>query len=213
MTRSLAAVVTVAALAAPAQASAASLNVVPEKRCYSAGESVNLIGAAFTPTTNPAAPMSVNISRDGTLLGALVTDANGAFNGVLTLAQPTGRKTKTYRAVDATDQTLTASDQITVSAVRVGLRPSNGAPGRVMSITARGFTTGRTLWAHVIKGKSRRHIELGRLKGACGGLETRRRLLPRNASLGVHTIQFDTFRRYKRSRPVRDRSTITVTGG
>jgi hypothetical protein len=44
-------------------------------------------------------------------------------------------------------------------------------------------------------------------------LKTRRRLLPRNASLGVHTIQFDTFRRYDPDRPVRDRSSIAVSRG
>jgi hypothetical protein len=29
----------------------------------------------------------------------------------------------------------------------------------------------------------------------------------------VHTIQFDTFRRYSANRPVRDRYTVTVSGG
>jgi hypothetical protein len=100
-----------------------------------------------------------------------------------------------------------------VSAVRVGLKPNNGAPGRVMSITARGFTTGDTLWAHVIHKKSRRHLKIGELKGACGGLETRRRLLPRNAALGAHRVQFDTFRGYRRNRPVQDSSTIAVSRG
>jgi hypothetical protein len=207
MTRSLAVAAGLVALAAPAGASAASLDVTPEKRCYSHGESVNLIGSGFTPGA------SASITRDGSLLGSLPADATGAFNGILTLAQNSGRRTKTYTATDGTNPSLTASDQITVSAVRVGLAPGNGAPGRVMSIDARGFTTGKTLWAHVIKGRSKRHLRLGRLKGACGNLETRRRLLRRSASVGVHTIQFDTFRRYRADRPVRDRASISVTRG
>jgi hypothetical protein len=109
---------------------------------------------------------------------------------------------------------MTASVQILVSSVRVGLKPANGPPGRIMSITARGFTTGPTLWAHVVRGKTRRNVKLGAVKGACGGLKTHKRLLPRNAPVGVYTLQFDTFRRYdgrEKNRPVRDRYTITVT--
>jgi hypothetical protein len=207
MTRSLAVAAGVLALAAPAGARAATLEVSPAKRCYSHGESVNLLGSGFTPSTN------ASITRDGSQLGALPTDGVGAFNGILTLAQTTGTRTKTYTATDGANPALTASAQITVSAVRVGLRPANGPPGRVMRINARGFTTGSTLWAHVVKGKRKRHIRLGRVRGACGRLKTRRRLLRRNAALGVHLIQFDTFRRYSPSRDVRDRVSISVTRG
>jgi hypothetical protein len=207
MTRSLAVAAGVIALAAPATASAASLGVTPQKRCYSSGESVNLLGTGFSPLG------SASVMRDGTALGALQTDANGAFNGILTLAQTTGKQTKTYTARDDAVSTLTASAQITVSAVRVDLSPSDGAPGRRMSIKASGFTTGKTLWAHVTKGKSKRTLKIGSLSGACGRLKTRRRLLPRNAALGLHTIQFDTFRRYDPKQRVRYRYTVDVRRG
>jgi hypothetical protein len=207
MTRSLAVAASLVALAAPATASAASLTVSPQKRCYSAGESVNLLGSGFS------ALGTASVTRDGTMLGALSTDANGAFNGILTLAQSSGKRTKTYTATDDMVSTLTASAQITVSAVRVDLSPANGAPGRRMSINARGFTTGKTLWAHVTKGRSKRTLKVGTLSGACGALKTRKRLLPQNAPLGVHTIQFDTFKRYNPKQPVRYRYTITVTRG
>jgi hypothetical protein len=205
MTRSLAVAAGLVALVVPATASAASLEVVPKKRCYSSGESVNLLGTAFSPLA------SASITRDGSPLGSLQTDANGAFNGILTVAQNSGKKTKTYTATDQAVSTLTASAQITVSAVRVDLSPANGAPGRRMSVKASGFTTGKTLWAHVTKGKSKRTVKIGRLSGACGGLKTRKRLLPQNAAFGLHTIQFDTFRKYNRKQPVRYRYTIDVT--
>ena len=207
MTRSLAVAAGLVALAAPASASAASLTVVPQKRCYSSGESVNLIGTGFSPLG------SASVSRDGSLLSALTTDANGAFNGILTVGQTSGKRTKTYTAVDDAASTITASTQITVSAVRVDLSPANGAPGRRMSIKASGFATGKTLWAHITKGKSRRTIKIGSLSGACGRLKTRMRLLPRNAAVGVHTVQFDTFRRYDRRQPVSYRYAIDVTRG
>jgi hypothetical protein len=207
MTRSLAVAAGLVVLAAPATASAATLSVTPEKRCYSSGERVNLLGAGFSPLG------TASVTRDGSPLGALMTDANGAFTGLLTVAQTSGRRTKTYTASDDAVSTLTASKQITVSAVRVDLSPANGAPGRRMSIKASGFTTGKTLWAHVTKGRSKRTLKVGRLSGACGGLKTRRRLLPRNAALGLHTIQFDTFRRYDPKQAVRYRYTIDVTRG
>ena len=207
MTRSLAVAASLVVLAAPATASAASLTVSPEKRCYSSGETVTLNGADFTPNGG------VTITRDGTLLGSLTVFPNGAFAGGLTLAQNSGKRTKTYTATDDANPTLTASAQITVSSVRVSLAPSSGPPGRLLSIRAHGFTTGKTLWAHVIRGTSKRNLKIGALSGACGRIKTSRRLLPRNAPVGVHTIQFDTFRRYKRKRPVRDRYTITVTRG
>ena len=207
MTRSLAVLAGAAALALPSAASAAELTVSPQKRCYSSGESVNLLGTGFTPLG------SATVTRDGSLLGTLNTDGSGAFNGVLTLAQNSGRRTKTYTATDDTDSTLTASRQITVSSVRVGLAPASGAPGRILRVTAHGFTTGKTLWAHITRGRTTRHVKIGRLKGACGNLRTRRRLLPRDAAVGVHTIQFDTFRRLNRNQRVRDRYTITVTRG
>jgi hypothetical protein len=207
MTRSLAVVAGVVALVAPPAASAASLSVSPQKACYSSGEKVHLLGAGFSPET------FAKVTRDGKRLGRLKADGNGAFDGWLTVAQISGRRAKTYTATDGADSTLTASAQITVSSVGVRLTPANGAAGRVMTLDAHGFTTGKTLWAHVIHGKSRRDIELGRLTGSCGNLKTRRRLLRRRAAVGVHTIQFDTFRRYRRGRAVQDRYTIAVSGG
>ena len=205
MTRSLAVAAGVAALAFPSAASAASLTVSPQKRCYSNNEAVNLLGTGFS------ALGAANVTRGSTVLGQLSTDANGAFNGVLTLAQSSGRQTKTYTATDEADSSLTASVQILVSSVRVGLKPANGAPGRIMSINAHGFTTGKTLWAHVRRGRSKRNMKIGRLRGVCGNLKTRRRLLPRDAAVGVHTVQFDTFQRYDPDRPVRDNYSVTVT--
>jgi hypothetical protein len=207
VTRSLAVVAATVALAAPSAASAASLTVSPQKRCYSSGESINLLGSGFSPLS------TAMISRGDKVVGPLPTDANGAFNGLLTLAQNRGKRTKTYTATDEVTSTLTASAQITVSSVRVTLSPANGAPGRLMTIDAHGFSTGPTLWAHVRRGKSRRTLKIGALKGACGELKTRRRLLPRDAALGVHTIQFDTFKRYNPKQPVRYRYTIAVSRG
>jgi hypothetical protein len=207
MTRSLAVAVGALALAVPSTASAASLTVSPVKPCYSSGETVDLNGLDFSPFG------TASVTRDGSPLGTLTSNGAGAFTGHLTVAQTTGKRTKTYTASDDQVPGLTASTQITVSAVRVDLSPSDGAPGRRMSIKASGFTTGETLWAHVTKGRAKRTLKIGRLSGACGGLNTRKRLLPRDAALGLHTIQFDTFRKYDRKQDVRYRYTVDVRRG
>ena len=209
MARSLAVAAGLAAIAFPSAASAASLTVSPQKRCYSSGEAVSLTGAGFVPSNDTS--KHVQLDRGRTSVGRLSTDPFGAFVGTLTLGLDSGRETRTYTATDLLDPSITASTQLTVSAVRVGLEPANGSPGRRLTVKARGFTTGPTLWAHVIRGKSRRNVKVGQLEGACGNLTIRRRLLPRDAAFGVHKLQFDTFQSYDPDRPVADRYTITVS--
>ena len=209
MTRSLAVAAGLAVLAFPSAASAASLTVSPQKRCYSSGESVRLAGTGFVPSSDGS--KHVQLNRGSTPVDRLSTDPFGAFLGILTLGLDSGRETRTYTATDLLDRSITASVQMTVSAVRVDLTPANGSPGRRLAINARGFTTGSTLWAHVIRGKSKRNVKLGELEGACGKLKTRKRLLPADAAFGVHRLQFDTYRRYNPDRAVADRYTITVS--
>lgn len=187
-------------------ASAADLRVEPAKACYGSGEKVNLLGGGFTPSV----PGGVSVTRDGAALGQLSTDVGGSVNGRLTLGQRRGQRTSVYTATDSTNPTLTASTQITVSEVRVKVRPKDGPPGRRLTIGAAGFTTGKRLWAHIRKGRFRRNIRIGTLKKPCRKLKLRRSLLPRGASYGVYTVQFDTFRRYKARRAVSVGFTLTV---
>ena len=182
------------ALAAPAAASAAELTVEPQKSCYGSGEVVRVTGVGFTPGAE------VLITREGESLGAPVADATGAFSGNLTLGQERGKRTSTYVATDTVNTALTASTQLTVSAVNVTMGPPNGPPSRLLTIKASGFTLGKTLWAHVRKGQFKRNVKIGSLKRACHVLRAQKRLLPRGAETGVYKIQFDTFKKYKAKR-------------
>jgi hypothetical protein len=196
------------ALAAPAAASAAELSVSPAKRCYGTGEQVSLTGIGFSPSAEIA------ITRDGQPLGpnsSAFTDASGVFSGTLTLGQERGKRTSTYLATDTVNPALTASMQLTVSAVNVRVRPKNGPPSRLMTINATGFTLGKTLWAHVVKGRSKRHLKIGRLRKACHVIEAKRRLLRQGAAVGVYTVQFDTFKRYKAERTQQVEFTLAVS--
>ena len=207
MTRPLAVAVAVAALAAPSAAHAASLTTNPAKSCYRSGETLHFIGNDFSQSNQ------VNLTRDGVLVSQFPADPAGRFDVSLRFILDQRSEQRTYTATDSTNPGLSASVPVIVSAVRVDLSPSNGPASRRFRIHARGFTTGRTLWAHVIHKNSKRHIKIGRLKGACHNLSVRRRLLPRTARLGKHRIQFDTFRRYSADRPVKKAYSIRVVRG
>jgi hypothetical protein len=207
MPRPLAVALTLVALALPSAAHAASLATNPAKPCYRSGETVNFVGSGFTPSS------TANLTRDGTFISPIPTDGTGQFDASLRLQQDEGAQTRTYTATDASNTTLSASAAVTVSAVAVRLSPTTGSVSRRFRIRARGFTTGETLWAHIVHRRSRRHVKVGALTGACHNLRARRRLLSQSARLGRHRIQFDTFRRYKRDRPVKASYTIRVVRG
>lgn len=195
----------VAALAGPGTASAAELEVEPTRPCYGSGHRVELVGTGFS------AGATVTVTREGEQLGRVQANDTGAFRTGLRLGQPRGRRISTYTATDTTDPMLTASDQITVSETDVRLRPKTGAPGRRVQISAVGFTAGgQRLWAHVTRGDRTRNFSIGRLKGACKRLTKSRRLLPRDARVGVYSVQFDAFRKYVPRRSQSITYTITV---
>jgi hypothetical protein len=207
MTRPLAVAAALATLAAPSAAQAASLATKPAKPCYRSGENVNFVGSGFTPSS------SANLTRDGTFISPIPTDGSGQFDASLRLQQDRGTQIRTYTATDASNTGLSASVPVTVSAVAVRLSPATGSVSRRFRIRARGFTTGRTLWAHVVHRRSHRRLKIGRLKGPCHNLRARRRLLPPHARFGRHRIQFDTFRRYDPDRQVKTTYTIRVVRG
>ena len=207
MTRPLAVAVAIATMATPSVAHAASLTTKPAKSCYRSGETVHFIGADFTPSN------LVNLSRDNIFVASIPADGAGRFDASLRLLQDQPKQERTYTATDSTNPGLSASVPVTVSPVGVNLSPGTGPVSRRFRIRARGFTTGRTLWAHVIHKRSKRHLRIGRLKGACHELRARRRLLGRNAGFGRHRIQFDTFRRYRANRAVKTPYTIRVVRG
>ena len=197
----------VVVLAAPAAASAATLAFEPAKPCYREFESVDVLGTGFTPGG------TVNVARDGTQIGTLPVDAAGNATGGLNglPSKDAGQQTFTYTATDSANPALTATLPVLVSAVKVGIKPRNGAPSRRLTISARGFTTGRTLWAHVVRGRGfKRHIRVGRLRGDCHKLTSRRRLLQPGTAVGRYTVQFDSFRRYKAGRQVSVDFAVTV---
>ena len=72
MTRPLAVAVTLATLAAPSAAHAASLTTDPAKPCYRSAETVNFVGSGFTPSS------TANLTRDGVFVSPIPTDGTSA---------------------------------------------------------------------------------------------------------------------------------------
>ena len=189
----------VLALAVPAAASAAAtLAVSPQKRCYGTGETVTFNGTGFSPGG------IVDFTRDGRPISStedIKAGPQGEVKADLEVANARGSETRTYAAIDRDDPALNASVSVRISELNVDIEPSGGQPSRPRTITAVGFTTGRTLYAHIIHRGRVRNVRIGRLRGACRRLEAKQRLFGRDVPSGRHIVRFDTSRRYRRSAP------------
>lgn len=178
------------ALTVPAAAQAAP-SLTADRSCYGPGEPIQLTGAGFT-ASGPVA-----LSADGQQLGVGTASPAGGF--VYTEPAPVvdgKQRTRTYTATDQTNIALTASAPVLVSALNVNVTPKQGNPGRKRRIKARGFTRGKTLWAHIKRGKKKRNVKIGKLKGACGVLSVKKRLFASDAPTGLYEVRFDTKRKY-----------------
>lgn len=176
-------------LAVPVVASAATLSV--DKRCYAPNDAVKFSGGGYTPNGQVA------FSVGGQQLG--VTTANTVGEVAVTLDAPSiNGKTRTdvFTATDQTNLALTASVKVPLTSLDVKVTPKQGNPGKARRIKARGFTTGKTLYAHVKLGSKRRNVKIGKLKGACKTLNVKKKLFASDAPTGLYNVQFDTKRKY-----------------
>jgi len=180
---------TVAALAVPAAAPAATLSV--NKSCYGPEEQVKFSGGGYT------ASGPVSLSVGGQQLG--VTNANPVGEISVDIPAPTikgKQRTDVFTATDQTNLALVATAPVKLTSLNVKVTPKNGDPSKSKRIVARGFTGGKTLWAHVRRGKNKRNVKVGKLKGACKTLDVKRKIFLPNAVPGVYNVQFDSKRKY-----------------
>jgi hypothetical protein len=191
-------------------AAQANLSVDEVAPCYREQSTVHLVGGGFTQNGQ------VVFTRDGTPIGSpIVASAAGElFPQLILPGLVSGQKRLTYVATDQTNPALSAQVSLLVSATDVGLRPEGGAPHRLLTINARGFFGGSTLYAHVVRtgrhaGKAR-NLRIGRIRGSCKQVEARRRLFSKGTPPGKYRVQFDTFRRYKSKREIETEFIVTV---
>ena len=193
------------ALATAAPAQAATLTLTGSKDCYRAGDTLTLNGAGFTASDQ------AGITLEGNDLGTVPTDAAGNFSAPLRVGLLKGVRMRTLIATDAVNPANVAQAQFLGSALTVTVRPQNGAAGRKLRINAAGFTTGKRLYAHIVRKRYRRNVFVGKLKGPCRTLKTRKQIMPGSTPTGAYTVQFDTKRRYAKKTRVWVRFSVTVT--
>lgn len=192
-----------AALGVPAAADAATL--APNKPCYGGGDVVILGGSGYAPN----APIALAAGGQA-LQGTVTTNATGIFAAALAapfLTTATER-VDTFTAADNVGNVGTTG--VRRSIVRVGIRPANASPFRTRRFSARGFTSGTTLYRHIVRGKRVSNSRQGRLKGPCHTLSYKRSLFRRGARLGFYRVQFDTSRRYSSKTPQQARFRVRV---
>jgi hypothetical protein len=194
----------VLSLAAPAVARGASVSVLPQKPCYRSGEQLLFSGTGYS------ASAGVRVTSNGSQVGSLPTNPQGGFSGVLTVGLHSGEQVKTYAATDRNNPALTASLPLRVSALDVDVSPHSGRPGRRLRLTARGFTSSNALYAHVVRGRFRRTVRVGDLKGPCHTKKARKRVFSRGTRAGSYIVQFDGKRRYRKKTKVKVRFRVFV---
>lgn len=205
MRRAAGVVAGVLLLALPAaSAQAATLTLAPAKPCYRTGESVVMAGAGFT------AGAGASVALDGQSIGSLTADAAGNFGSPLRFGAFQGVRQHSLTATDAANPANVGSISFLAAAVTVRVRPSRGTPGRLLRVRSTGFTTGRRLWAHILRRGFRRDVRIGALRGPCHRGNTRRRIFNQDAATGTYTVQFDTNRRYSPRTEVRVRFRVNV---
>jgi len=193
------------ALVGASAAEAATLSVAGGKSCYRAGDSLILSGTGYTPS----APVAITLQ--GKQLGTLTADAAGNISSPLQIGRLSGVSQRKLIATDSANPANTATTQFLGSALVVKVKPRNGSAARKLRLNASGFTTGKRLYAHVLRKHFRRNILIGKLKGPCRTLSVRKRVLQPGTATGIYTVQFDTKKRYSKQTKVRYRFRVTVT--
>lgn len=185
---------------------ASAANIAFARSCYASSQQMALFGNGFTGGGR------VFIGRDGRLLGSTSANPAGAFGvGIPAPTRSRGSRLHTFAAVDETNTAIRALTRVRVTALDVTVRPRSGSPSSRRRVGARGFIGGRTLYAHVRRGRRyKRDVRIGRLRGPCATVSARRRLLRRGSPTGTYRVQFDVHRRYRRSRPTRVVFRVTV---
>ena len=150
-------------------------------------------GGPFTPGG------FVSVSRDGVPIGELQATLRGIVSGTLTrppVIDPARERRFSVVATDQRNPALTGSFTRLVSRLDVRIRPTGGRPAARRRISARGFTGGGSLYAHIVRGRRTRVVRIGPLTGPCGKADATRRLFRERQRSATYRVQFDASRRY-----------------
>jgi hypothetical protein len=169
------------------------------KSCYFNNSLARLSGSGFAPDSQ------ITFTVNGNRINQSVT--SDAAGNVLVSYEPRHTDTQRKVVIRATDDEG-ASAQTTLYVTRkrrVTADPDHAGNVRAWEavLSLFGFGRGRA-YIHYRnpKGRLKKTVRLGRLRGPCGRLKTeKRRVMPfDNPAFGVWRLQFDTHRRYDKDR-------------
>lgn len=187
--------ITLAALAVPASASAATLAV--DRPCYLESEAVAVTGAGFGPS------LQYSATFDGSLLGSGATLADGSLTAGFsapTLRDGVGQSTFTLAVTDSAG--TAASAPVTISRLAAFFNANGNVATLKSPFQVFGFGKAKTVYVHRIgpDGRHRGTTRLGKTTGPCGRVRTKAlRVFPAgSARSGVWRFQFDTRKSFKK---------------
>jgi hypothetical protein len=182
-------------LAAPAGAAAATLEA--DRACYFNRGEAALTGSGYAPDSQ------VTFTVNGRTLRATVnSDAAGELDVTYEPPKTATERRLVIRATDAEGNSGRTTIHVTRKR-RVTADPSTTSNVRTWKAVFRlyGFGSGRA-YIHYLnpKGRHKKTVRLGRLRGPCGRLKSdKRRVMPfKRPQFGLWRLQFDTSRRFDR---------------
>lgn len=186
------------ALLVPATASAATLQL--NRQCYTKNQPVAIRGSGFPPASTQYLFLNGARTRSGvvTASGALSVPGGGAPDPP---RSRTAARTYTLTASGSTSGSpVTARTTFRVVHTNITVTPALVTPGFV-TYRALGFTYGRTLYLHYLRGtRYLRTRRIGALSGPCGTLRKKVRMfLFRPVKPAAYVLVFDNSARYSAS--------------
>ncbi len=168
-----------------------------------------VVGTGFTPGTTATLHTTTATRRKRKRLVSVKVSSKGTFRVVV---HPPGlrsrRATVQGFALTATDDARPTARIVVPKRLRVirfGLSrtPSPRRPGQRVKFVARGFVPNKMVYAHFRYGdRTRRTVQIGLARSACGIATRRMRALPTKVRYGVWTVFVDQSKRYsKNTRP------------
>ncbi len=140
-------------------------------------------------------------SSDNTVFAHTAADAKGLILVVTGAPVPKlkrpGSKVSRLTARDSSGVTGMTSARSTI--LDVATVPAKAKPSRKVTWYFSGFTPGRFIYGHYLRGKHQvARARFGRAKGACGLLRVRTRFFPGRQRYTHYGLQFDDSKRYRR---------------
>jgi hypothetical protein len=184
---------------AATQASAASVTVLEPCVINAGGPSqMSVTGSGFTPED------TIELQTiTGAAAGTATADANGNFGVSMTAptlpdANLPGASSFTLIATDAIHPLpVTPTATFLVANLAVNAKPANALPGKRVTWTFSGFTSGAKIYAHYLHaGKVTATAIFGRASGPCGVLQTKALVYPGREKYRTYNLQVDDSRRY-----------------